>query len=81
MDIAPDGTRAIVFNYKSGFLFEREPGESWSHAFARLPRRVPLPRLSALEAGAFGLDGQTLYISSENLPAPLIRLEPPVSSR
>src|SRR6201999_4218888 len=81
MDIAADGTRAVVFTYKSAFLCERGSGESWSRAFARLPRRVPLPRLSALEAGAFGLDGQTLYISSENLPAPIIRLDPPVSPR
>ena len=81
MDIAADGTRAVVFNYKAAFLFDRDPGESWSSAFARLPRRVVLPRLSALEAGAFGLDGQTLYVTSENLPAPIVRLDPPVSSR
>ena len=33
-----------------------------------------MPRLSAMEAGAFAPDGHTLYISSENLPAPIYPL-------
>jgi hypothetical protein len=76
LDVSPDGTRAVVFTYKEAYLFERRTGEAWARAFARMPLRVPLPRVTALEAGAFARDGRTLYMSSEYLPAPLYRLEP-----
>jgi hypothetical protein len=75
MDVAPDGTRAVVFTYKEGYLFERAPGEGWAQAFARTPQRVRTPYMKAMEAGAFATDGRTLYATSEFLPTPIFRFD------
>lgn len=76
MDVSADGARAVVFTYNDAYVFERSPGEGWAQTFARPPLRVHAPRVRAMEAGAFGPDGRTLYMSSEFLPAPLYRFDP-----
>jgi hypothetical protein len=77
MDIAPDGSQAIVITYNAGYLFARRGGESWQKAFARTPTRLRMPRMRAMEAVAFAPDGQTIYASSEGWPAPIYRIDPP----
>lgn len=75
LDVSADGTRALVLTYKEGYLFERTAGEGWAQAFARLPLRVRMPYMKAMEAGGFTPDGRAFYATSEFLPTPLFRFE------
>ncbi len=75
-DLSPDGLRMVVLTYREAYLYARASGEAWRHALARPPRRLGMPPLLQAEAIAFDRDGRTIWISSERLPAPLIRLDP-----
>jgi hypothetical protein len=76
MDVSPDGRLMALLTYRDGYLLRREPGESWRDALLRRPEKLGLPPLPQAEAIAFGRDGRTLWVGSERLPAPLIRLDP-----
>lgn len=78
MDISPDGRRAIVGTYGHAYEFTRRTGDDWAAAFARKPCEVPLPPRRQGEGVCYGPDGQTLYLTSEKLPTPLV--EVPVRS-
>jgi hypothetical protein len=75
MDISPDSRHAIVLTYKEAYRFDRDAGESWAKVFERIPVRVRVPKMRAMEAIAFARDGRSLYVSSEQRPTPLFRLE------
>ncbi len=74
MDIASDGRHAVVLTYGATWLFERRYDESWAQAFSRDPQLIATPFLKQAEALAFTPDGGSLYITSEGIPAPLLRL-------
>jgi hypothetical protein len=81
MDISPDGRRAVVATYGSkGLEYVRAADESWQDAFAKAPLEIVLPspvdgrRLG--ESIAYGLDGVTLYLTSEKKPCPLFAIRP-----
>jgi hypothetical protein len=76
MDVSPDGRLMALLTYRDGYLLRRAPGESWRDALLRRPEKLGLPPLPQGEAIAFGRDGRTLWVGSERLPAPLIRLDP-----
>ena len=65
MDFSADGLRAIVVTRGDAFEFARSPEETWADAFARKPRRVPLPHRKQGESICYGPDGATLYLTSE----------------
>jgi hypothetical protein len=77
MDIAPDGSAAIVLTLKLAYRFARQPGESWAEAFSRPPEMIPIPPMWQAEALAFSRDGRSLYISTEQRPTPIFRLDLP----
>lgn len=76
MDISPDGRRAIVLTYLAAYEFPRDEGETWAHAFAREPNLQLMPLRRQGESICYGLDGKTLYLTSEQLPTPLIEIKP-----
>lgn len=76
LDIDAKGKRAIVLTYRDIWLFERAPGESWKKAFSHVPKRITLPPLAQAEAIGFDRNGQSILVSGERLPAPLLKLEP-----
>lgn len=75
-DVSADGDRLAVLNYRSAHVFERRGEEGWAVAVARPPRIAPFPWLAQAEAIAFDRDGHSLWIGTEHLPAPLLRLSP-----
>jgi hypothetical protein len=77
LDLSPDGRQLAVLNYLQAYVYSREDGESWGKAVARQPRVVPFPWLAQAEAVAFDIDGRSLWVSTERLPAPLLRLPVP----
>ncbi len=75
MDISPDGRRAIVLTYLAAYEFPRNEGETWACAFAREPNLQLMPLRRQGESICYGLDGKTLYLTSEQLPTPLIEIK------
>ncbi|TDR40870.1 hypothetical protein DFR29_112184 [Tahibacter aquaticus] len=75
MAIAADGHSALVLTYASAWLFQRNDGESWPQALARLPRVFPIGLVGQAEAVSIAGDGRSGLITGERWPAPLIRIE------
>lgn len=74
MDISPDGLRAVVLTYGPAYEYTRSPGETWPRAFARRPRRLPMPGRRQGESICYALDGKTLCLTSEKRPTPLLEV-------
>ena len=74
MDVAPDGSRAVVLTYRRVYEFFRRPGESWADAFARDPRAIAVLPLGQWEAVCYVRDGETVYLTREGVHAPLMVL-------
>lgn len=77
MDIADGGDRLILTTYLDAHVYTRSEGQSWQQALQDSPLSTRLPDYSQIEACSFSTDGGAVYISSENLPAPLARLSLP----
>lgn len=73
-DLSADGRLLAVLNYRSAYLYRREAHEPWSTAVTRPPVPLPFGWLAQAEAIAFDTGADSLWITSERLPAPLIRL-------
>jgi hypothetical protein len=74
LDLSADGRRLAVLNYLQVYVYTRMRGEPWSRALRRRPLDVPFPWLAQAEAVAFEPDGGALWVGTERLPAPLLRL-------
>lgn len=77
MDIDDTGRLAAVITYRSLYLWQRGPGESWAEAFTRMPREFLGPASRNEEAIAFHPDMNSLFISTEGLPAPVYHVALP----
>lgn len=78
LDFDPAGRRAGVMTLSHLYLYPRRDGEDWTAALRRAPATViPLPGYTQMEAGSFSADGRSWYLTSENLPVPLARLDLP----
>lgn len=74
MDISPDGLSIAVLTYDSSFLFQTESHESWLEVLSSKPIILKRPPLKQAEALAFSADGQSIFITSEKIPAPIVQL-------
>ncbi|WP_375748504.1 hypothetical protein [Vibrio sp. HN007] len=75
MDISRDGGSLAVVTYTGAYLFSKKGEESWIEAMSNDPQRLDIPKMKQAEAVGFSLDGESIYVTSERIPAPLIRLE------
>ena len=75
MDIAPDGLSAVVLTYTNAYLFSRSQKEDWAAAFNKRPRLLNFNQLNQQEAICFGFYGKSVFVTSEQLPAPLVRID------
>ncbi len=75
MDFDDANRQAAVLTYHHAYIFERADGESWGQAFSRQPQLLRLPLLPQGEALAYSAAENSLYITSEKWPSPIIRLE------
>lgn len=77
MDYDDAGRRAYVGTLSQGYFWDRAEGEDWPQAFARPPQGFDLPDYPQIEAGSFERGrSDSIYITSEQLPAPLARRRP-----
>ena len=75
MDLTTDGLAAVVLTYNNGYLFRRRQNEDWPSAFERKPQRLRFDRLFQQEAASFGFYGKSVFVTSERIPAPLVRID------
>ena len=59
------GRRAVVLTYKDAYLYERRAGNTWAETFQGIPRRILLPSVHLLEAGALDKKARFLLITGE----------------
>jgi hypothetical protein len=75
-DISADGRWFAVLNYRRVYLWPRL-ASGWADSVTQAARVVEFPWIPQAEALTFAPDGRSLWISSERLPAPLLRLPIP----
>lgn len=75
MDLSSNGTLLAIMTYKQVLIFERHPDDTWPQVFDRRPASLILPKMRQAEALCFAADGKSLLMTSEQLPAPLYRLD------
>ena len=85
-DISADSKSMIVVTYQFGFLISRRTGgdgtlEAWSEALKRAPLTFPLPKMRQTEGVCFSRDSKSIFLSSEQLPTPIIEMKLPISSK
>ena len=74
MDLSPIRRWAVVLSYKNAYLFSVHPEADWQTVFQQVPQTVELPRLRQAEAINFSADNTALFVTSEQRPSPLLRL-------
>ena len=75
LDISPDGSEAAVITYRSLYRFQRQADEDWLTAFQRKPAEVVGPPAPQNESVAYSIDGKSIYVTTEKLPAPVFRFQ------
>ncbi|HMN34850.1 MAG TPA: hypothetical protein PKE36_05485 [Chiayiivirga sp.] len=75
-DIRADGSAFAVMSYLHLYLWPRH-SDGWAVALRQPPVRLDLPWMAQAEGMGFEADGTAVWISSERLPAPLVRYAVP----
>ncbi len=75
MDLSPDNLSAVVLTYDSAYLFSRRQHQDWADAFNKRPQHLQFSNLRQQEAACFGFYGKSVYVTSEKIPAPLVRID------
>ena len=71
---SPDGSRVAICTYSFIHEWRIQPGESLKSALAHPAHLIEPPFLRQCEALCYGEDNQTIYLTSEHLPTPLVRI-------
>jgi len=76
LDIHSSGSTvsALLLTYKHAYLFQRQFDEDWQQAW-RTPQVIGIPPMPQTEAVAFDRMGCSLWVTTEQLPAALHRIE------
>lgn len=85
-DIASDNRSMVVTGYLNGFLFMRRTKqngalEEWSETFKREPVSFELPKMRQPEAVCFSADGKSIFMTSEQIPTPLVEIKLPLVTK
>jgi len=75
MDIAADGHSAVVLTYHDAYYFHFLNTVDWSEALLSTPKKIQLPYLRQGESICFDAVGKSIYITSEKVPAPLLKVD------
>lgn len=75
MDISPDGMSAVVLTYTGAFYIRRNRDTGWATAFSGPKKKIMFAHLPQAECICFNKKGTGIYITTEQLPAPLIGID------
>ena len=73
MSLRDDGLLAIQ-TYRDTYAYRRQPDQSWRQAFRAVPLPLHITVMPQPEAVAFDPRSGDLFIASERIPSPLLRL-------
>ncbi len=73
--ISPDGSRVAIRTYFGAFELERLNGKPLLTIFDNEPTIIKAPLLKQAEAIAYSLDGKSVLMTSEKIPAPIFQLK------
>ena len=74
MDISADGLSAVVLTYGDAFYYRKKPSKKWSDVFKSSPKEIVVPHMRQAESICFSKDGSSMYLTTEQLPAPLYKM-------
>ncbi len=74
---SPDGSRLVVSTYSSLYEWSIPQGKTLAEALSKPPTRLVPDLLRQLEAVCYDADNKTLWITSEHLPTPLVKVSRP----
>ncbi len=57
-------------------MFHRREGQAWSEVFAGTPQVIEMPSMPSIEAVSFDRGGRSLFVTREQRPNPLLRIDP-----
>lgn len=75
MDISSDGLSAVVLTYDCAFYFRKEKSADWATALSGSMKEIIFSPLRQAESVCFNRDGSSIFITSEQLPAPLLEID------
>ena len=75
MDISSDGLSAIILTYANAYYFTLEKPTDWLTVFLSSPKDIALPFLQQAESVCFDKDGKSINVTSEKIPAPLLKVD------
>lgn len=76
MDISQDGRNLTVLTYGDAYLYTKSKlTDDWLSVMKKAPLTIPLPELKQGEAIGFDKSEQHIFITTEKLPAPVIRVD------
>jgi hypothetical protein len=75
MDISADGLSAVILTYGSAFCFKKRKSSGWPEVLLETPKEIPFPPMLQAESVCFSKDGTNIFVTSEQLPAPLIKIK------
>jgi hypothetical protein len=64
-----------VITYRSLYVYQRKENETWAEAFQHEPAEFKGPPRLHEEGVSFSEDQQSIYVATEQRPAPLHRLD------
>lgn len=73
--ISADGSRVAIRTYFGAFELERIKGKPLTTIFDNEPTIIKAPLLKQAEAIAYSLDGKSVLMTSEKIPAPIFQLK------
>jgi hypothetical protein len=76
LDISPAGDRVVVQTGRYSYMFGRDDGQGWKDVFSGGPQRIEMPRMSSIEAVTFDRHGRSVFVTREQRPNPLLRIDP-----
>jgi hypothetical protein len=75
MDISSDGLSAVVLTYDCAFYFRKEKSADWATALTGSMKEIVFSPLRQAESVCFNRNGSSIFITSEQLPAPLLEID------
>jgi hypothetical protein len=75
MDISADGLSGVILTYGSAFYYSNKKSADWATVFSGFQRRIMFPLLRQAESVCFDRDGSSIFITSEQIPAPLLKID------
>lgn len=74
---SPDGSHLFISTYSSLYEWSLPEGKPLAEALKNPPIRIEPERLGQLEGACYDADGRTIWVTSERLPTPLVKITRP----